>query len=69
MNKLMIENHSISLIMCLLFQITTKFRDEIAPKFGLLRGREFSMKGMVRFVLVGGNLSDLGILLANKMQF
>ena len=27
-----------------LYQINTKFRDEIRPRFGLLRGREFTMK-------------------------
>ena len=27
-----------------LFQIQTKFRDEIRPRFGLMRGREFIMK-------------------------
>ena len=27
-----------------LFQIQTKFRDEIRPRFGLMRGREFTMK-------------------------
>ena len=27
-----------------LYQIQTKFRDEIRPRFGLLRGREFIMK-------------------------
>ncbi|HEX5034543.1 MAG TPA: proline--tRNA ligase, partial [bacterium] len=27
-----------------LFQIQTKFRDEIRPRFGLMRGREFLMK-------------------------
>ncbi|MDC7231610.1 MAG: proline--tRNA ligase [Spirochaetales bacterium] len=27
-----------------LFQIQTKFRDEVRPRFGLMRGREFTMK-------------------------
>jgi prolyl-tRNA synthetase len=27
-----------------LYQIQTKFRDEIRPRFGLMRGREFIMK-------------------------
>ena len=27
-----------------LYQIQTKFRDEIRPRFGLMRGREFGMK-------------------------
>ncbi|XP_070563855.1 probable proline--tRNA ligase, mitochondrial [Ptychodera flava] len=32
-----------------LYQITRKFRDEIRPRFGLLRGREFYMKDMYTF--------------------
>ena len=27
-----------------IFQIQTKFRDEVRPRFGLMRGREFIMK-------------------------
>src|SRR5690554_1742266 len=27
-----------------LYQVTTKFRDEIRPRFGLMRGKEFTMK-------------------------
>lgn len=34
-----------------LYQINTKFRDEIRPRFGLLRGREFSMKDAYSFHL------------------
>ncbi|XP_067677971.1 probable proline--tRNA ligase, mitochondrial [Haliotis asinina] len=33
----------------LLYQVTRKFRDEMAPKYGLLRGREFEMKDMYTF--------------------
>ncbi|XP_029474027.1 probable proline--tRNA ligase, mitochondrial [Rhinatrema bivittatum] len=33
----------------LLYQITRKFRDEIKPRFGLLRSREFYMKDMYTF--------------------
>ncbi|KAL3868467.1 hypothetical protein ACJMK2_041268 [Sinanodonta woodiana] len=33
----------------MLYQITRKFRDEMAPKYGLLRGREFEMKDMYTF--------------------
>ncbi|KAL5016486.1 hypothetical protein ScPMuIL_006075 [Solemya velum] len=33
----------------LLYQITRKFRDEMAPKHGLLRGREFEMKDLYTF--------------------
>jgi prolyl-tRNA synthetase len=32
-----------------LFQINTKFRDEIRPRFGLMRGREFIMKDAYTF--------------------
>jgi len=34
-----------------LFQIQTKFRDEIRPRFGLMRGREFGMKDAYSFSL------------------
>ena len=33
------------------FQINTKFRDEIRPRFGLMRGREFCMKDAYSFHL------------------
>ncbi|KAJ8040345.1 putative proline--tRNA ligase, mitochondrial [Holothuria leucospilota] len=32
-----------------LYQVTTKFRDEPRPRYGLLRGREFLMKDMYTF--------------------
>jgi prolyl-tRNA synthetase len=32
-----------------LYQIQTKFRDEVRPRFGLLRGREFTMKDAYSF--------------------
>ncbi|XP_052775449.1 probable proline--tRNA ligase, mitochondrial [Mya arenaria] len=35
----------------MLYQITRKFRDEMQPKFGLLRGREFEMKDLYTFDL------------------
>ena len=34
-----------------LYQITTKFRDEIRPRFGLIRAREFTMKDAYTFHL------------------
>jgi prolyl-tRNA synthetase len=34
-----------------LYQIQTKFRDEIRPRFGLMRGREFTMKDAYSFDL------------------
>jgi len=33
----------------LLYQIQTKFRDEVRPRFGLVRGREFRMKDLYSF--------------------
>ncbi|PRP74909.1 prolyl-tRNA synthetase [Planoprotostelium fungivorum] len=33
----------------LLYQITSKYRDEIRPRFGLMRGKEFTMKDMYSF--------------------
>lgn len=32
-----------------LYQVTNKFRDEIRPRFGLLRGKEFMMKDLYTF--------------------
>uniref|UniRef100_UPI00265D0028 proline--tRNA ligase n=1 Tax=uncultured Desulfovibrio sp. TaxID=167968 RepID=UPI00265D0028 len=34
-----------------LYQIQTKFRDEIRPRFGLMRGREFVMKDAYSFTI------------------
>ena len=39
-----------------LYQIRTKFRDEIRPRFGLLRGREFLMKDSYSFDLDAAGL-------------
>ena len=33
----------------ILYQIQTKFRDEIRPRFGVMRGREFTMKDAYSF--------------------
>ncbi|KIE42551.1 proline--tRNA ligase [Geobacter anodireducens] len=41
-----------------LYQIQTKFRDEIRPRFGLMRGREFIMKDAYSFD-VDSSASDL----------
>lgn len=41
-----------------LFQIQTKFRDEIRPRFGLMRGREFIMKDAYSFHATEENLDD-----------
>ncbi len=47
-----------------LYQIQTKFRDEIRPRFGLLRGREFIMKDAYSFDLN----SDTALESYNKMH-
>lgn len=43
------ELNSYKQLPCNLYQIQTKFRDEIRPRFGLLRGREFIMKDAYSF--------------------
>ena len=41
--------HSYRQLPACLYQIQTKFRDEIRPRFGLMRGREFIMKDAYSF--------------------
>jgi prolyl-tRNA synthetase len=41
-----------------LYQIQTKFRDEIRPRFGLMRGREFLMKDAYSFHLDQASLQE-----------
>ena len=43
------ELHSYRNLPVNLYQIQTKFRDEIRPRFGLMRGREFIMKDAYSF--------------------
>ena len=43
------ELHSYRNLPINLYQIQTKFRDEIRPRFGLMRGREFIMKDAYSF--------------------
>ena len=45
------EVHSYRQLPLNLYQIQTKFRDEIRPRFGLIRGREFIMKDGYSFDL------------------
>jgi len=40
------------------YQIQTKFRDEIRPRFGLMRGREFLMKDAYSFHLTQDSLQE-----------
>jgi prolyl-tRNA synthetase len=41
-----------------LYQIQTKFRDEIRPRFGLMRGREFLMKDAYSFHVDAASLDE-----------
>jgi prolyl-tRNA synthetase len=41
-----------------LYQIQTKFRDELRPRFGLMRAREFCMKDAYSFDIDMGGLND-----------
>ncbi len=41
-----------------LYQIQTKFRDEMRPRFGLMRGREFIMKDLYTFSESRGDLDQ-----------
>lgn len=43
------ELHSYKSLPLTLFQIQTKFRDEIRPRYGIMRAREFSMKDAYSF--------------------
>ncbi|HEX7031163.1 MAG TPA: proline--tRNA ligase [Gammaproteobacteria bacterium] len=41
-----------------LYQVQTKFRDEIRPRFGVMRGREFIMKDAYSFHLTDESLAE-----------
>src|SRR5205814_9681938 len=41
-----------------LYQIQTKFRDELRPRFGLMRGREFTMKDAYSFHVSQDSLGE-----------
>jgi prolyl-tRNA synthetase len=41
-----------------LYQIQTKFRDEVRPRFGIMRGREFTMKDAYSFHTTDESLAD-----------
>lgn len=47
-----------------IYQIQTKYRDEIRPRFGLMRGREFSMKDAYSF-----DLDQAGALKAYQQMY
>lgn len=48
----------------LLYQIQNKYRDEIRPRFGLMRGREFIMKDMYSF-----DLDDAGLEVSYRKMY
>jgi len=48
----------------MLYQIQNKYRDEIRPRFGLMRGREFIMKDLYSF-----DLDDAGLDVAYKKMY
>ncbi|MDR1775216.1 MAG: proline--tRNA ligase [Actinomycetes bacterium] len=50
--------HSYRQLPFCLYQMNTKFRDEIRPRFGLLRGREFLMKDAYSFHATPESLSE-----------
>lgn len=58
------ELHSYRDLPINLYQIQTKFRDEIRPRFGLMRGREFIMKDAYSF-----DVDDAGAELAYGKMF
>ncbi|XP_026679632.1 probable proline--tRNA ligase, mitochondrial [Diaphorina citri] len=43
----------------LLYQFTSKFRDELRPKFGLMRSREFLMKDLYAFTASEVDANDV----------
>lgn len=52
------EIHSYKQLPINLYQIQTKFRDEVRPRFGLMRGREFTMKDAYSFHMDSASLQD-----------
>ncbi|MGI5921730.1 MAG: proline--tRNA ligase [Syntrophomonadaceae bacterium] len=52
------DAHSYRDLPLLLYQIQNKYRDEIRPRFGLMRGREFIMKDLYSFDVDNEGLDD-----------
>ncbi len=52
------EIHSYKQLPANFYQIQTKFRDEIRPRFGIMRAREFLMKDAYSFHLTQGSLEE-----------
>lgn len=58
------EVHSYRELPLLLYQIQNKYRDEIRPRFGLLRGREFIMKDLYSF-----DVDEAGLEISYKKMY
>lgn len=58
------EVHSYRDLPVLLYQIQNKYRDEIRPRFGLMRGREFIMKDLYSF-----DLDEAGLDVSYKKMY
>ena len=48
-----------------LYQIQTKFRDEVRPRFGLMRAKEFLMRGNL---IKGADAARMGLVTAEKPE-
>ena len=51
-----------------LYQIQTKFRDEVRPRYGVMRGREFLMKDSYSFNLDEESLAESYLLIKNTYK-
>ena len=51
-----------------LYQIQTKFRDEVRPRYGVMRGREFLMKDSYSFNLNEESLQESYLLMRNTYK-
>ena len=51
-----------------LYQIQTKFRDEVRPRYGVMRGREFLMKDSYSFNLNAESLAESYLLMKNTYK-
>jgi prolyl-tRNA synthetase len=51
-----------------LYQIQTKFRDEVRPRYGVMRGREFLMKDSYSFNLNEESLTESYLLMKNTYK-
>jgi len=51
-----------------IYQIQTKFRDEIRPRYGVMRGREFLMKDSYSFNIDEASLQETYLLMRNTYK-